>query len=152
LAAQHYDWWPYARPDLGTAFYTNVMPNTPKPASATSASNGSSGSGGSTSSTGSGTNGSGSGASGGSGSTTSPANGSGTPSIATFAAGVNVGDTKAQTSGQANGLGQACAVVVNANANSSLGQQQVCTYTQGNKIVTVTYLNDHVVSASKSGF
>jgi hypothetical protein len=150
LAAQHYDWWPYARPKLGSAFYTNISPTASQPKSAASSSGGSNdsgSSGGSTTPGGSGsTNSGGSGAGG-----SSPTTPSGTPSIATFAAGVNVGNTKAQTSGHATGLGQACAVVVNAHTSNS-GQQQVCTYTQGNKIVTITYLDNHVISASKSGF
>jgi hypothetical protein len=51
----------------------------------------------------------------------------------------------------ATNLGQGCAVVANATAGT-IGEQEVCTYTEGDKIVTVTYLNDRVVSASKSGF
>ena len=141
LFAQHYAWWPYSRPQLGTAFYTNVSPTAPQPTSGLTTS-GSAGTAGSQSS-GSGNTTSGSGTS------STPA--SGTPSIAGFSAGVNVGDTKEQTSGQANGLSQNCAVVVSAST-SSAGQQEVCTYSQGDKIVTVTYLNDHVISASKSGF
>src|SRR5580700_9623100 len=45
LLAQHQDWWPYSRPNLGTAFYTNVNTNTPKPASSASTSSTTSGSG-----------------------------------------------------------------------------------------------------------
>ena len=73
--------------------------------------------------------------------------------IASFAASVNVGNTEAQTSAQASGLSQNCSIVANANtSDNGLGQQQVCIYTQGDKIVTVTYLNGQVISASKSGF
>ena len=148
LMAQHWDWWPYARPKLGTAFYTNISAETTPPASSSSSSNGSTSttsSGSTTGSTGSGGSTSGSGSGGG---TSSPTT---TPPIASFAANINVGDTKAQTSAQANGLGQSCAIVASATA-PSIGQQEVCTYTEGNKIVTITYLNNHVISASKSGF
>jgi hypothetical protein len=152
LLAEHYSWWPYSRPDLGTAFYTNVSASAAKPssASATSSSAGSSGTTGTSGSQGSSSGSSGSG-SGSTGSGTTSTTSASTPSIATFSAGVNVGDTEAQTNAQANGLGQNCALVASASA-STAGQQEVCTYTQGNKIVTVTYLNDHVISASKSGF
>jgi hypothetical protein len=151
LLAQHNGWWPYQRPKLGSAFFTNVSASTPAPAAAStssgSGSTGTSNSGtGSTGSAGSGNSGTtaGGGSSTGSGST-------GTAPIANFAAGLNIGDSEAQTSTQANGLNQNCALVVGANATDA-GQQQVCTYSEGNKIVTVTYLNNHVVSASKSGF
>jgi hypothetical protein len=50
-----------------------------------------------------------------------------------------------------NELGAGCAVVIDAVA-STIGKQEVCTYTEDDKIVTVTYLNDRVISASKSGF
>ncbi|HSW66768.1 MAG TPA: hypothetical protein VLI54_06545 [Bacillota bacterium] len=150
LFAQHNGWWPYSRPKLGTAFYTNISANTPAPASADTSgsgtgSNGSgSGSGGS-----SGTNGSnGSNGSNGGTTTTPPAS----SSLLNLAANVNVGDSKADVGAQANNLGQNCAVIVNAATNTSLGKQEVCTYTEGDKIVTVTYLNDRVISASKSGF
>jgi hypothetical protein len=151
LFAQHFGWWPYSRPKLGTAFYTNISATTTPPKIPTAS--GSSGSGSSHSGTHStpgtgsaGTSGSGGGSSSGSGS-------SGSSPIASFAAGVNVGNTEAQTSVQANGLSQNCSIVAKASASDSgLGQQQVCVYTQGNKIVTVTYLNGRVISASKSGF
>lgn len=160
LLAQHNGWWPFMRPTLGSAFYTNVSASTTSPGKTSTAGSGSgSGSGssggsstppastGTSGSTGSGNTGSGS--TGTNSSDTSAS--SGTEPIATFAAGVNVGDTQAQTSATANGLGQDCAVVVQANGSEG-GEQQVCTYTQGNKIVTVTFLNGHVISASKSGF
>lgn len=82
------------------------------------------------------------------GGTTTP---SSDDSIADLAADINVGDTKTSISGQANNLGEHCAVIVNAVAQT-VGKQEVCTYSQGDKIVTVTYLNDRVVSASKTGF
>jgi cytoskeletal protein RodZ len=163
LLAQHYSWWPYSRPKLGTAFYTNVSAQTAMPESSTSTSsdNGSSSSDGNTSSgsnsgtssnSGSGNSGSstiGGGSTGGSGTTTTTP--SSDDSIADFAAGINVGNTKTSVSGQANNLGEHCAVIVNAHTQT-VGKQEVCTYSQGNKIVTVTYLNDRVVSASKTGF
>lgn len=135
LLAQRYGWWPYSQPQLGSAFYTNIAANaaTPDGADDSTGSGGSSGTGG-----------------GGGGSTTTPPSGS-SGSIADFAAEVNVGTTKTQISAQANGLQEGCAVVVDANA-SNVGKQEVCVYTQGDKVVTVTYLNDRVISASKSGF
>lgn len=155
LFAQHNGWWPYSRPKLGTAFYTNIGANTPAEESSNSDSSNDSGNssstGGSGASGSNGTNGSnGSNGSDGSsgGSTTTPPASS---SLIDFAAGVNVGDSKADISGQANKLGQSCAVVVDAKAQTA-GKQEVCTYTEGDKIVTVTYLNDRVISASKSGF
>jgi cytoskeletal protein RodZ len=146
LLAQHFGWWPYSRPNLGSAFYTNVSAST-SPTSGKSG-NSSSSSTHSTGSTGS------NGASGSNGSNGSSSSGSSsTTPIATFAAGVNVGDTQAQVSADASGLGQNCSVVASAStANNSLGQQQVCVYTQGNKVVTVTFLNGRTISASKSGF
>jgi len=148
LLGQHFGWWPYSRPKLGTAFYTNVSAATPPKTSAASTTPGTS----STPSTGSaGTSGSGGGTASSGGSSTD-SSGSTSP-IAGFAAGVNVGNTEAQTNAQASGLSQNCSIVANAStASSGLGQQQVCIYTEGNKIVTVTYLNGRVISASKSGF
>jgi len=158
LFAQHNGWWPYSRPKLGSAFYTNVSASTTEPSSSSSKSGtGGANGGGTGSSSGSGSTGSGSSGSntgggspnGGSGSTTTPPSGS--SPIADFAATVNVGDTKTQVESQANGLSEKCAVVVTALAQT-VGKQEVCTYTQGDKIITVTYLNDRVISASKSGF
>jgi|SRR5581483_5200651 len=154
LLAQHNGWWPYMRPLLGSAFYTNVSGSTTAPNSGSTSKGSTSG----TSST-SGGNGDTSGGTGSTGTGSTPASGSGgstgsssgTTPIATFAAGVNVGDTQSQVGAQATGLSQNCAVVVSASAPNA-GQQQVCTYTEGNKIVTVTYLNNRVISASKSGF
>ncbi len=142
LFAQHAGWWPYSRPKLGSAFYTNVAAGTTSPAKASTSGGANSGSG-SGSSTGSDTNT-------GDGTSTPPAS-SGSGSIADFAANLNVGNTKSQVSGTANNLGQGCAVLLDANAQTA-GKQEVCTYSQGDKIVTVTYLNDRVISASKSGF
>lgn len=144
LLAQHNGWWPYMRPHLGSAFYTNVSKGTTAPSSSSSnTSSSSSSSGGSSTSGVSTATGSDSGGS------TSVS--SGTNPIASFAAGVNVGDSHSQISSEANGLSQNCAVVVGATTQGA-GKQQVCTYTEGDKIVTVTYLNDRVISASKSGF
>jgi len=152
LLAQSNGWWPYMQPKLGSAFYTNIPASAPAAqgtkdttSTGTSKNTGSTSSGNSSSGTNSGNTGSGSG----SGSSTTPSTGSG--SIADLAANVNVGDSKVKVNGKANNLGSGCAVVVNANTQTA-GKQEVCTYSQGNKIVTVTYLNDHVISASKSGF
>jgi len=150
LLAQSNGWWPYMQPKLGSAFYTNIPASAPAAqgtkdttSTGTSKNTGNTSSGNSSSGTNSGNTGSGS------GSSTTPSTGSG--SIADLAANVNVGDSKVKVNGKANNLGSGCAVVVNANTQTA-GKQEVCTYSQGNKIVTVTYLNDHVISASKSGF
>lgn len=162
LFAQHNGWWPYSRPKLGSAFYTNIGANTPLPASASTVDNESdassadgsnnggtgnnSGSNGTNASNGSnGSNGS-DGSNGGT-TTTPPAS----SSLLDFAGQVNVGATKGDINAKANGLGQNCAVIVNTQTQT-IGKQEVCTYTEGDKIVTVTYLNDRVISASKSGF
>jgi hypothetical protein len=149
LFAQHNGWWPYSRPKLGSAFYTNISANTPAPSTDESGNSGNDGSGDSSGSNGNdGSDGSdGTDGTDGGSTTTPPAS----DSLLDFAAGVNVGDTKTQVNGQANGLGQGCAVVASVQ-DETAGKQEVCTYTEGDKIVTVTYLNDRVISASKSGF
>jgi|GEM_PF-975666 len=161
LWAQANGWWPFMQPKLGSAFYTNVSAAGPdKPSVDTTAgtsadtSNGNTSSGGTNGTNGSnGSNGaSGSnGSNGSNGGTTTPPATSNTDGIADLAAVINVGSTKTEITSKANGLGTNCAVVVKA-ATAAVGQQEVCTYSQGDKIVTVTYLNDRVVSASKSGF
>jgi hypothetical protein len=164
LFAQHKGWWPYASPKLGTAFYTNLSAQAPVESSSDDADNASDDSSGSTNNTGNaGSNGTGggsggtggSGGSGGSGENNGGNGGPTTPanddSILDLAADINVGNTKANISGQANGLNERCAVVVSAVAQT-IGKQEVCTYSEGDRIVTVTYLNDRVISASKSGF
>jgi hypothetical protein len=135
--ASRYSWWPSndRTDNLGTAFYiVKRVPPTLSNAGAT------------TTSTGGvsvpGNSGSGS-QNGGGGSTAS------TSRILVFSAGVDSGNSKQETSGAAGGLNENCAIVANA---SSLGKQEVCTYTEGDKIVTITYLNDQVISASRSGF
>lgn len=130
-SASRYHWWPLnsQSPELGTAFYVVK----PKPGSPASGSDGN------------GSSGSASVSGGGGGSSSSSKS-----RLLTFAAGVNQGDSKEQTSAEGGGLDENCAVLV--NAPSSAGKQEVCTYKEGDKLVTVTYLNDHVVSASRSGF
>jgi len=155
LFAQHSGWWPFIQPKLGNAFYTNVIPNGPTtPTTSSDKSSGSSNSGTSTGNSGSGSStGSNSGSSSSTGGNTG--GGSTTPSgsnpIGTLAASINVGESKTDVTSKANGLGTGCAVVVNATS-PNVGKQEVCTYSQGDKIITVTYLNDRVISASKSGF
>lgn len=133
-------------------FYTNVSASSPMPGTSTTGSTGSNSStsntqsSGNTSTTGTTPGGTSGGSTGG-----TTGGSSNTPSIATFAAGIDLGDTKTQVNGQASGLGQGCSIVADATA-TNLGKQEVCTYTQGDKIVTVTYLNDRVIGASKSGF
>lgn len=146
LWAQGNGWWPFLQQRLGSAFYTNIPASAPAQSTKDTSNTSSSGTNSGTNS-GSGSN-TGSGNSGGGGSSTTP-NGSST--ITDLAASVNVGDTKTKVSGQANNLGSGCAIVVKGTAQA-VGKQEVCTYSQGNKIVTVTYLNDRVISASKSGF
>jgi len=162
LLAQYNNWWPYARPKLGSAFYTNVSAiETPAKSttdSSTSSDSSDTNSNGS-SSTGSGSTGGGSNSDGSSntgGGSTGGGNtggGSTTPadSLVDLAANINVGDTKTEIGAQAKNLGENCAVILDAKLQT-LGKQEVCTYTQGDKIITVTYLNDRVISASKSGF
>ncbi len=149
--ASRYSWWPSndRTDNLGTAFY--VVKRLPAAVSNTA--------GAVTTSTGgvsvpanSGSSGGNTGGSQGGGSNNGGGSGGGSSStsrILTFAAGVNTGDSKQDVSGAAGDLNENCAVVANA---SSLGKQEVCTYTEGDKIVTVTYLNDQVISASRSGF
>lgn len=146
LLAASFQWWPFNSPyggyNLGTAFYT-AAPSTEATTAGSSGSNGSSGNTGS-----SGSNGS----NGTSGTTPAPAPSPApatSSAILTFASGVNTGNTKEETSGQGSGLDEHCGLLVNS---SSAGKQEVCTYTEGDKVVTVTYLNDRVVSASRSGF
>ena len=157
LWAQSAGWWPFMQPKLGTAFYTNVSAAGPDKPATSSESGGTDG--GSNNDTGGGNNNSGNNGGGGStnpggnnggGGTTTPPPASPGP-IADLAATLNVGDSKATVNGKATGLGLGCAVVVDANA-PNIGKQEVCTYSEGDKIVTVTYLNDRVISASKSGF
>lgn len=149
LLASRYEWWPWntQKDNLGTAFYV-VKQNSAEDASGLSTN------GNSASSSGSGNSANGSGGSNNNGGgsnnngTNNPPSSSKSP-LLTFAAGIDTGNSKQETSGQANGLNENCVVVVNSSA---IGKQEVCTYTEGDKIITVTYLNDNVVSASRFGF
>jgi hypothetical protein len=130
--APGYHWWPYQRDtNLGTAFYSGIESTDSTGGSSTT----------NNTTTGSGSNG-------GSGGGSTPS-GSGSSALLTFSAGVNSGDTKEEVSGSAGGLNESCALLVQS---STAGKQEVCTYTEGDKVVTVTFLNDNVVSASRSGF
>ncbi len=149
LLASRNDWWPWntTNDNLGTAFYVIKAKDSKNTSSSGHSASGSGGSSGSSNNGSAGSNGSGNGGSGG-------GNGGGgssstTSRLLTFAAGVDTGDTKEQTSAEAGDLNENCALLVNS---STAGKQEVCTYTEGDKVVTVTFLNDHVVSASKSGF
>jgi cytoskeletal protein RodZ len=146
LWAQGSGWWPYAPAKLGSAFYTNIPAASSSSQSTKDASSGGTGTG--STNNGSSNTGSGSGSGSSGGTSTTP---SGSGSIADLAANVNVGDTKTKVGSKANSLGSGCSVIASANTKN-VGKQEVCTYSQGNKIVTVTYLNDRVISASKSGF
>ncbi len=132
--------------DLGSAFYpttkklSDIVPGS-------GSGSGSGGSGGSSSGSHNGSNsGGGSGGSGGGGNTTPSGSHS---ALISFAAGIDRGDTKEQTSGEAQGIDQNCAILVNS---TTAGKQEVCTYREGDKLVTVTFLDDHVVTASRQGF
>jgi hypothetical protein len=151
--ASHYKFWPLNMPkdNLGTAFYTSrkiaadANGNSPiSPASTTGDSTGTAGRSTTTnSSTTTRTNAS----TGGSGTMTDSGGGSSsTAPLLSFAAGVNVGNSKQQVDATVHGLNENCAVTVNLPLG--LGKQEVCTYTQNGGTVTVTYLNDHVLSAS----
>lgn len=137
--ASRYSWWPLTVPDdnLGTAFYV-IKKDAKSGASSDTAGGG--GSGGNSSGGGSGS-GSGGGNGGGSSSAGSP--------LLNFAAGVDTGDSKQEISGEASGVDEDCALLFDA---SNAGKHEVCVYTEGDKIVTVTFLNDRVISASRSGF
>lgn len=144
--ASRYSWWPSndRTDNLGTAFYiVKRVPATLNTAGAQTTSTG----GVSVPSNSDAQNDGNTGGSGGGGGGSTPA-ASSSP-LLTFAAGIDSGDSKQDVSGAAGGLNEHCVVVANA---SSLGKQEVCTYTEGDKIITVTYLNDRVISASRSGF
>ena len=64
---------------------------------------------------------------------------------------VHNGETKADVQASSGGLSPNCVVTATSTSNPG-GKQEVCTYTQGDKVVTVTYLNDNVAAVSKSGF
>jgi hypothetical protein len=137
ILAPYLNWWPHTKAEnLGTAFYSGLNGE-----DATSTTTGTGGGSGTGSGGGSG-GGSGNGGSGG-------GSGSSSSALLNFSAGVNNGDTKEQVSGEGQGLNENCALLVQS---SSAGKQEVCTYTEGDKVVTVTFLNDRVVSASRSGF
>lgn len=134
-AAAHYNW------DLGNQKPVSSTSGLLEPVDTTTGAAATSGGTGTSGATGA------AGASGaaGSSSTTTTTN----PDISTFFASVNNGDTHAQVSGQASGLNQACTATV---TSTTAGDQTICVYSQGDKVVTVTYLNDREVNVSKSGF
>ena len=120
-------WWPFALP--------TTTPTIPAATTQSSGNTGTSATTGSTGSTGaSGTNG------------TNGSNGSmvGTDIFNLYGSIIS-GETLAQVAAQAGSIKPDCTAV-------NAAQVQVCTYTQGNKVVTVTYQNGQVVAVSKSGF
>jgi len=120
----HYNWWKAAASTSTTHTTTGAT--------------GATGSTGATGATGTaGTNGS-------SSTSTAP-----TSPIATLSTNVNNGDTKEAVNAEATGLAQSCTVTVNSTLG---GKQEVCAYSAGNKIVTVTYMNNRAVSVMRSGF
>ena len=149
LLAMGFKWWPWNKEDtkLGTAFYTVAQMDKAETVSEADTSGS-----GSTGGNNSGANGS-NGAAGTNGTngtnTTTPAPVAAPSRLIDFAGGINTGNTKQSVSGSSNGLNESC--ILNASA-TSVGKQEVCTYTEGDKVVTVTYLNDRVVSASRTGF
>lgn len=157
--------WPFnsSEPTLGTAFYsgtlsddTNGSGNNNQSDGNANGGTGSNGNNGSSNggggNTGGGTNtdnGGNSGGSNGGGSGDGNGSSSSPSPILTLAANLNRGDTKDELKASVNGLNENCTVVVDTAA---LGKQEVCVYTEGNKVVTVTLLNNRVLSASRSGF
>ena len=71
-----------------------------------------------------------------------------TSPILTFSTTVNTGDTKEQVDVKAGSIGKSCTVTA---ATTTVGKQEVCVYTEGSKVVTVTYLNDKVVNVTRTG-
>jgi hypothetical protein len=153
LFATHFLWWPWSAKNnnFGTAFYSPTPQQQAQQDSANNAASNGGGSNGGSGSTGnSGANGaSGSnGSNGSNGGTTTPPPAT-SSALLNFAATLDTGNSKQDVSGRAGGLNESCVLVANASA---IGKQEVCTYTEGDKLVTVTYLNDKVVSASRTGF
>jgi cytoskeletal protein RodZ len=78
--------------------------------------------------------------------TTPPA--TNTDAIISLSGSVANGQTKDDVTAHAGGTNQTCTITANSTA---AGKQEVCTYSQGSKVVTVTYLNDRVVNVNRSG-
>lgn len=70
--------------------------------------------------------------------------------ILSLAAGINTGDSLADINARVavNGLSQNCVVAAELPL---VGTQKVCIYTKNGLTITVTYLNDRVLSAALSG-
>lgn len=131
--AAYYGWWPFR---VGTTTPTTTNTGI---TSGQSGSSGTTGGGSSTSGT-NGTNGS-NGSNGSAGGTTVVVG----SDIFNLYGSVSNGQTKAEVQAHANGLSPQCSGV-------NVAQLEVCTYTEGNKVVTVSYQNGQVVAVSKSGF
>ena len=147
--AAYYRWGPFkpgaTAPTTGTVSQESAAPSG-SPSSGTSGSNASGASGSSGAAGSAGSSGAG-GAGGAAGSAAvSPAVGS---DIFNLYGSLISGQTKDQVAAQAGGIKPNCTV---ANTQTTAGKQEVCTYTEGSRIVTVTYLNDRVVSIAKTGF
>lgn len=168
--SQHAGWWPGTKTasKLGTAFTASAAnsSNSPSSTSATTGTAGATSGGaedaapaspsgsGSSSTTGSQTppSGSNGNANTGTGGTVSGSTGSGgtvssnvTSPLINVAAKINTGMTKDALLATAQGFTEHCTIVVNT---SLLGKQEVCILSQANQIITVTLLNDRVLSAS----
>lgn len=147
--AERYQWWPWSsqQASLGTAFYV-VQKEDDDSSAGGSPNDGGGNGGGGGSNNGGGTGGSGGGSGSGGGGGTGGGSSGGSP-LLSFAAGVDSGDTKENISGEASGIDESCAVLLNS---TTTGKNEVCIYREGAKLITVTFLNDRVVSASRSGF
>ncbi len=82
-------------------------------------------------------------------STTAPA-GANTPIFNLYGS-THSGETKSEVNASSGGLSPNCVVAAKSTSTPG-GKQEVCTYTQGDKVVTITYLDDNVAAVTKSGF
>lgn len=137
--AAYYKWWPAKHvtttPTTGSTSATSTQPTAGgggTGSTTTTGSNGSSGSNGATGASGA------TGAAGANGSTT-------TSDIFMLYGQIISGQTIDQVAALAGSLKPSCTTISSTNA-------KICVYTQGDKVVTVTYLDNQVVSVSKSGF
>lgn len=164
LLAMGFKMWPWNEDSvaLGSAFTSQSVKDNSSEAD-NGSSNGSNGSGTSDNNAGSsggtggtgntGNNGNNGGTSGGDSGNNGGSNGGSanteTSPILRLAANLNRGNSKDEVVASANGLNGKCTIVADTTI---AGKQEVCVYTEGSKIVTVTLLNDRVLSASRSGF
>lgn len=122
----------------------NTTPRAGNSNTSTTPSGGTSSSGNSSSGTGGGGGGSGGGNNGG---TTTPSNPD--AGFLTFSANMAAGQTKNQLTAMVGNLSQSCTLSLDTGL---LGKQEICVYRQGTKIITVTLLNDRIISIARTGF